>query len=70
MNLKTTVKQINDTEAVLKFEDGDVISWPLNKLPKEIKDGDLLTFSISDNGGEADPEKLAKDLLNEILNIE
>jgi ribosomal protein S4E len=70
MNIKVIIKEIKEETTVLKFEDGNNISWPTNKLPKEIKVGDALNIAINDNGKTAEPEQLAKDLLNEILNIE
>lgn len=70
MHLKVTIKEISDSHAILKFEDGGTISWPINKLPKEIKVQDILNIRINDDGNAQEPEQLAKDLLNEILNIE
>lgn len=70
MNLKVTIKEISGMQAVLKFEDGETIIWPTDKLPKEIKIDDVLSLSVNDNGKTAEPEQLAKDLLNEILNVE
>ncbi len=70
MNIKVTIKEINEQHATLKLEDDKVILWPISHLPKEIKIDDILTFSINDNGKIQEPEQLAKDLLNEILNIE
>lgn len=70
MEIKLTVKEINEKEAILKFEDGVVLSWPTTRLPKESKTGEILTFIIRDGGSDKEPEQLAKDLLNEILNIE
>jgi hypothetical protein len=70
MNVKLTVREITENEAVLKFEDGQVLSWPLGRLPKNSKPGDVLMFKIYDDGSEKEPEQLAKDLLNEILNTD
>jgi hypothetical protein len=70
MEIKLSVKELNDKEAILKFEDGQIVSWPTTRLPKEIKPGEILTFVIRDGGSDKEPEQLAKDLLNEILNIE
>ena len=55
---------------IIKLEDGKTLSWPLDHLPKNPKVGDVLTFKIYDDGSEKEPEQLAKDLLNEILNID
>ena len=69
MDVKLTVKEIASDNAVLKLENGHDIKWPISYLPKEIKVGDVLTFLINDQGSKKEPEQLAKDLLNEILNI-
>lgn len=70
MHLKVTIKEISDTAATLRFEDGETVLWPVSKLPKEIKVQDILNIRINDDGNAQEPEQLAKDLLNEILNIE
>lgn len=70
MEIKLTVETLEQDFAKLKTEDGNLINWPTNKLPKEIKLGEILTFSITDAGSKNEPEKLAKELLNEILNLE
>lgn len=70
MELKVTIKELSGNEAVLKFEDGQSVTWPVSKLPKDSKIEDVLTISMNDNGSEKEPEQLAKDLLNEILNTD
>lgn len=70
MDLKVIIKGVNQKETELKFEDGSVSAWPTNKLPKESKPGDHLIISIRDTGSSKEPEQLAKDLLNEILNTD
>ncbi|MEI8360534.1 MAG: hypothetical protein WCG01_00125 [bacterium] len=70
MDIKITVEKINNDFTSLKTEDGLLINWPTNRLPKSIQLGQFLVFNITDHGQKAEPEKLAKELLNEILNIE
>lgn len=70
MDIKVTIETVDSRIASLKTEDGQFLSWPINKLPKDAKPGQIFTFSITDNGTKAEPEQLAKDLLNELLNIE
>ena len=69
MNVKLTIKELGDESSLLKLENGQTVKWPTNYLPKESKVGDIMTFAINDNGAKKEPEQLAKDLLNEILNI-
>jgi hypothetical protein len=70
MDLKVIIRSLDQSQAELKFEDGSVFAWPSVKLPKESKTGDHLTISIRDAGSDKEPEQLAKDLLNEILNTD
>ena len=70
MDIKVTVETVDSRIASLKTEDGQFLTWPINKLPKDTKPGRVFVFSITDSGVKSDPEQIAKDLLNEILNIE
>lgn len=64
--------KLTDSEAVLReSESGLELSWPPDFLPPELKVGDRINCLISS----ADPETAqrqarARDILNEILNIE
>ncbi len=69
MNIKLTVKEVVGEFLVLKLENDQTVKWPSSYLPREVKIGDVLTFAINDDGAKKEPEQLAKDLLNEILNI-
>lgn len=71
MILNLTLDRIEGDKAVLKEEDGTVIHWPKDKLPANAKEGAVFSFTISgDRNQELDNRKLAKDILNEILNPE
>jgi hypothetical protein len=70
MEIKATIESFDDKLAQLRTEDGQSITWPANMLPKDIKAGQVLEISINDGGNRQEPEQLAKDLLNEILNTD
>ncbi len=70
MMLKITIDRFENDQAVLKTEDNETINWPKEKLPKDANEGSVLLFNITyDAKSEADGKKLAKDILNEILNV-
>ncbi len=50
-------------EVLLKDEAGKQISWPQEKTPARLKEGDKIYFNISE-----EKHKGAKEILNEILN--
>jgi len=67
MKLTLTIKEIGEKLATLEDGSGEDIIFPLSKLPREIKRGDILTVLITK--GENSDKKLAKNILNEILDI-
>lgn len=71
MKFEFTVDRFEDNKAVLRSEYNETVIWPKEKLPTNIKEGSIVAFMISD-GSEIKDEKtnLAKDILNEILNVE
>lgn len=70
MNIKFTIDRFEGDKAVMRAEDGTVVSWPKNKLPDSAHEGSVLFFNIK-NKEELEKENkgLAKKILNEILNI-
>ncbi len=69
--IKATLDRFEDGKAVIKTEDGQEIIWPTNKLPEEITAGNSLSITISSNIDKTSAkEGLAKNMLNEILNVE
>ena len=71
MEYSLTIDRFEGEKAVLKTEKGETIVWPKNKLPAEVKEGAVLTFSIrGDKEKEKDKKGLAKDILNELLKVE
>ena len=70
MNLKFTIDRFENNKAVLKTDDGDTVVWPKSKLPSDAREGMVLNFNIlSDLEAEKDKKELAKEILNEILDI-
>lgn len=72
MELKLQFLAIRGDRAVLKIEsDGREVLWPSNILPSGVLEGDFFNFYITDSSLEIEKgKKLAKDILNEILNAE
>jgi hypothetical protein len=70
MILKLTIDRFEGSQVVLKTEDNKSIIWPKEKLPPDAKEGSVLLFNITNDAkNEEDGKKLAKDILNEILNV-
>lgn len=70
MVLELKVDRLENDKVVLKSEDNDSIIWPKSKLPKDIKEGSLLVFSVKSNDEKEGNEETAKDILNEILDVD
>lgn len=70
MNINLTIDRFELDKAVLKTEDGQSIIWPKNNLPENAREGTVLNFNIlTDLETEKDKRKLAKEILNEILDV-
>ena len=66
-----TIDRFEDKKAVLKTAEGKTIIWPKSMLPAEAKEGAVLNFTIrGDREKEKEKKGLAKDILNELLNVE
>ena len=71
MKLEFTIDRFEGEKAILKNEDNETIVWPKNKLPKDVKEGSILAFMITNKAEDKNnKEDLAKDILNEILDVE
>jgi hypothetical protein len=71
MKQQLTIDRFEDKKAVLKTETGETIIWPKENLPANAKEGTVLLFQISgDEGIEKEKKDQAKNILNELLNIE
>lgn len=64
------LQKIESDFAFLKSEDNNLnISWPVAALPEGFSVGSKISFLISlDDIEKANRDRLAKDILNEILN--
>ncbi len=70
MNIKITVDRIEGDKAILKTAAGQTIIWPKDDLPENLHDGKVLVFEISSREEfEKEDKQKAKDILNEILDI-
>ena len=62
------VEKFEDKLAVLVLEDGQKINWLIKNLPDDIEQGSQIRIVISSSGCQEDErKKLAKELINEIL---
>ena len=70
MDIRLIIDRFENDKAVLKTEDGTVVTWPKNKLPDGAHEGSVLFFNIQNKDViEKENKSLAKKILNEILNI-
>ncbi len=68
MIIKAIVDRIEGEKAILKTGDGDSIIWPIEKLPKGIKESAALSLEINTDEDYANKQKkLAKEIINELL---
>ncbi len=67
-NIKAVIDRFEGTWAVLAFDDGQMLNWPIKNLPDGLREGAVLRFTLSlDGDEELERQQTAKDLLNEIL---
>lgn len=70
MFIQITIDRFEGDKAILKTNEGETIIWSKNKLPIEAKEGSVLNFKItSDLEEEKEKKALAKEILNEILDV-
>ena len=63
-----TVDRFEGRYAILETDDKHEIRWPIKNLPDDVKEGSLVRLAILTSKTEqAEREKLAKTLLNDIL---
>jgi len=71
MEIEIIIDRFEGDKAVLNTTDNQTIIWPKNKLPNDVKESGVLFFNIQiDKNKEEQNKKLAKTILNEILNTE
>jgi len=65
---QVTIDRFEGTSAVLVFDDDKELVWPIKNLPEGLKEGAVLRLTISNEAtAEEERRKLAKELINEIL---
>lgn len=66
--IKATIDRLEECFAVLRTEDAQEILWPLKNLPEGVKEGTAVRLILrTSEDDEEERKKLAKTLLNEIL---
>ena len=66
--LKAAVDRLEGNFAVVKTEDGQELLWPIADLPEGVREGTAVRLNLSTSQtDEEERTKLAKSLLNEIL---
>lgn len=70
--IKGIIDRIEGQKAVLSLDDGQKLIWPMEKLPANSAEGSVIKLILTDGGltEEAARNLLAKDILNEILDVE
>ncbi len=70
--IKGIIDRIEEGTAVLSLDNGQIINWPLEKMPADCVEGTAVIISIFKDGEMAEDEKkiMAKNILNEILDVE
>jgi len=70
MYIKLKIDCIEEENTILKTEDNQEINWPTNKLPDDSFEGGELYFLITNISLEKPKQELAKNILNEILDVD
>ncbi|MFH0891376.1 MAG: DUF3006 domain-containing protein [Candidatus Falkowbacteria bacterium] len=70
MRVNLIIDRFEGDKVVFKTENNATVVWPKDALPENIHEGMVLTFTINSNGKEDNDKRLAKDILNEILQPE
>ena len=71
MKLELTVDRIEGERVVLIDQDQNIFVWPKSVLGETVREGQLLLVELRDPSRQEDKEKevSAKDILNEVLNL-
>ena len=66
---EATVKAVEGDSAVLALANGETLRWPASLLPQDVGVGDTVRVIIhSSKTDEEERQRLAKEVLNELLN--
>mgnify|MGYP003318288555 CR=1 FL=1 len=63
---KFIVDRIEGDKAVLECENGDMVNLELKALPKNIKEGDVISYFLNSDETKARKEKI-KNLMNSLF---
>ena len=67
---EATVKEKQDNITILEFANGELLKWPSNLLPSQIKPGQKVRVLIHDKATEEEERRnLAHSLINEIMTV-
>jgi len=67
-NFTAIIDRLEEEKAVLKFSDGQTLNVPIDLLPEEAKEGNVLNILFGENSAVKEKkENQAKAILNEIL---
>lgn len=70
-HITAVVDRIEGNKAVLKLDDGQSLLWSMDNWPSEAGEGTAVKLVLMTNKDEeAEREKIAKAVLNEILKVE
>lgn len=66
------IDRIEGDKAIISIKDGQTIHWPIEKLPKNSLEGNNIKIFIAQQeiSDEEERNLLAKNILNEILDVE
>lgn len=68
-SISGVIDRFEGEKAVIILKDHQVVHWPKQKLPDDIKEGDVVWLRIAhDKDLTKEREKLARKILEEILN--
>ena len=66
--LKATIEGFEDKNAIIRFEDGQVIRWPQKNLPDDCIQGNIIRIILKTTEDDSvEREKIAKEILNQLL---
>ncbi len=69
--IKAVIDRIEEGKAVIRFDDGQTLLWPIENFPDDAGEGSAVYISLTKSEIEEQKrENLAKDILNEIMNQE
>lgn len=71
MQLELSVDRIEGERVVLIDQEQNIFVWPKNKVPAPVHEGQILLLEIKDGADKTkDSPASAKDILNEVLNLD